>query len=333
MTKLNKMLALALVLQLVVLVAVSFAKSDQRVLQIGKVFEGFEPDKVTKIEVTGTAGTAQDKKQKSVILEKQGTNWGIATADAYPVDQTKVQEFLKNVEKLKTTGPVVSKEGYFKKLEVADDEFQRKIVLTHDGKQIAFFLGTSPGFKRVHLRRADSKDVVLVEGLTAWEAGFKASDWADRNYFKVPETDVWAVTLQNAKGTIQMEKSPSGEWAVLGLKPNQKLQKSSVDDLVRKVSSVSLEEPIGKAAKPESGLDKPLATVTLVTGTSTVAGQPPPSTKTQVLKIGAKASEGNAYYVSSSASEWVVTAPGWAVEPLTTKASTDLLEAEKKPAK
>lgn len=329
MSKVNKLLGVALGLQVVLLVAVGFARDDQKIVQVGKVFDAFEPAKVTKIEVTGNAG-GEEKKLTTVVLEKQGTTWGVASADGYPADEEKVKTFLENVQKLKSSGPVVSKEAYYSKLEVADDDYQRKIVITHDGKPLELYLGSSPGFKRTHLRRAGEKEVLLVEGVSVYDVGFRGADWVDRAYFKVPESDVWAVTLQNAKGTLKLEKSPAGEWAATGLRGDQKLAPTKVEDLVRKVASVNLEEPVGKGAKPEHGLDQPLATVTLVTGTSTVAGLPPPSTVVKTLAIGAKAKDGNQYYVDSSDSEYVVLAPGWAIEPLTTKTAADLLDTPAK---
>lgn len=331
MSKINRLLVIALLLQIVILAAVSFAREEPKVLAPSRVFPDLVSDKVTKIEVTGDAGNtgaAADAAPslKTVVLEKQGTTWGVAGADGYPADATKIDTFLKNVEKVKASGAVVSSESYFKKLEVADDKFQRKVSLTVDGKPVTFLLGSSPSFKRIHLRKAGEKDVVVVEGLTAWDVGFRASDWVDRNYLKVPEADVWAVTLKNTKGTIQLEKSPSGEWAMAGLKAGQTLKKTSVDDVVRKIATVSLEEPLGKTLKPEYGLDAPITTVTMVTGTSTIPGTPPPTTTTETLVIGKKASEGNQYYIKASSKDYVVAAPGWALEPLTTKVVADLLD-------
>lgn len=328
MSKLNRTLGIALVAQMALLVGVSFAKDEPRMTAPTKVFPDFTPDKVTEIEVSGdsASGGATGPAFKSVKLTKSGTSWGIASADGYPVDATKVTTLLENVAKLMSSGEVVTKESYHKKLEVAEDDYQRKVTMTHDGKTVAFFLGSSPGFKRVHIRKVGDNDVRLVGGLSAWDVGYRASDWVDRAYVKVPEADVWGVTVENAGGRFQLERSPMGDWAVLGARPDQVVKKTAVDELVRKVASINLEEPIGKAEKPEHGLDRPLSTITLVTGTSTVAGAPPPTTTSRTVRIGAKAGDANAYYVRASTSDFVVTAPGWSVESLNTKAVKDLFE-------
>ncbi len=333
-SKLNRMLGVALVAQLVLLVGVSFAKDEPKMAAPAKVFPEFVADKVTEIEISGDAATggAGEPSFKSVKLTKNGNTWGVATADGYPVDAAKIATLLENVGKMKSSGEVVSKESYYKKLEVADDDYQRKVTLTHDGKALAFFLGSSPGFKRVHLRKVGEKDVRLVDGVSVWDVGYRAADWVERAYLKVPEADVWGVTVENGKGRFQLERAPSGEWAVLGAKPDQVVKKTAVDELVRKVAAINLEEPIGKSTKPEYGLDRAQATITLVTGTSTIAGTPPRSTTTQVVKVGAKAGEANAYYVHASTSDYVVTAPGWSIEALNTKAVGELFESPAAPA-
>jgi hypothetical protein len=336
----NQILFVSLVVQAVLITATTFGRSKEGpVAKATKVFEGFEPEKVTKIKIAGDLGVNLDKKepQKTVLLDKQGTSWGLADADHYPADQSKVDTFLKNVQKLMARGAVVCKKSYFPKLEVADDKYQRLVTLTQDGKEIGFYIGSSPSFKHVHLRKLGSEDVVLVDGLSVWDVGAGATDWVDRNYLKIPENDVWAITLENKNGAIRMEKAPDGTWAATGLGPNEKLKKSSVDDVVRKVSSIALEEAHGKAEKPEYGLDAPLVKIQLVTGSSTIAGQPPKSTDIKAIKIGKKAADQNRYFVKASSSEYVVEAPGWSVEPLLTKTTKDLLDEpakkdDKKPA-
>ncbi|MFO0724586.1 MAG: DUF4340 domain-containing protein [Myxococcota bacterium] len=325
--QINRLLGGALLVQIVLVAATSYARDDKKFVPPTKLFPEFVPDKVTKVAVAGFNGTGADKKPTTVNLVKNGTAWGIEGADGYPVDATKIDTLLKNVEKLKAGAPVVEKESFFKKLEVADDEYQRKVTLTHDGKEISFFLGSSPGFKRVHLRKAGEKAVVSVEGLAVWDVGSRAQDWVERAYYKIPENDVWAVNLKNSKGALRIEKAPGGEWAVIGAKASEAPKKSAIDDLVRKVATVNLEEPVGKAEKPEYGLQNPTTVVELLTGTSTIPGTMPTTTHGETLLIGAK--NGSAYYVKSTKSEYVVTAPAWAIDPLTTKVAGDLFEQPK----
>jgi hypothetical protein len=327
MNKLNQILAVALLAQAGIIAAVSLGGKKPGIQPPSKVFADFSPDKVTRLEVVGETGTeSADKSPKSVTLEKSGTKWGVADAEGYPVDEEKVKKFLESVEKLTARGSVVNKRAYHGKLEVADGQFKRKITVTHDAKPIVFFLGSSPTFKKIHIRKDGSDDVMLVEGITAWDVGQSAADWVDRNYFKVPQTDVWAFTVKRPAGELRFEKdAAANDWAMIGMEPGKKLKKTEVESLVRNISSVTLDKPIGKTVKPDFGFDAPQAIVTMVTGTSTISGTPPKTTTTKELRIGKKL-EGGGYYLKSSDSEYVVEAPSYGIDPLVTKQAKDLVE-------
>ncbi|CAN0587228.1 unnamed protein product, partial [Laminaria digitata] len=87
---------------------------------------------------------------------------------------------------------------------------------------------------------------------------------------------------------------------------------------------INIEAPVGKTEAPEYGLASPLATVTLTTGTSTIAGTPPPSTSEVVVKVGKKLEADNQYYLKASNNPYVVKVAAWAVTPLLEKGKEDL---------
>lgn len=340
MSKTNRILVVLFLIQVLLVMGMRFGGNEAVNTAPVKVFEGLDPAKVTKIEIKGEIkDDANAPPQPTVTLAKEGTAWGIANADNFPADQTKVEEFLDKLTKLKTRGAVLTKAVNHKKVEVAEEKYQRKITLTADGKEIGFFLGTSPSFKNVHLRKTGTDDVLQVGDLTAWEAGTRAWDWVDRAYVKIPEKDVYGLRIQNKGGTITLDKNASGEWVAQGV--NGPLKKSVIDDLVRKASTINLEEPVGKTEKPEHGLDVPQATVTLITGTSTITGKMPEEMKTDVVKVGHKLDKESRYFVKSTTSQYVVQAAAWAMDPLVQKTNKDLIETpadkdahkdEKKPA-
>lgn len=326
MNKTNQILAVLFLVQVLLLMGMRLTGGDEAVNNAPvKVFETLEASKITKVEIKGELkDDPNGPPQTSVTLTKEGATWGIGSADNFPADQDKVTEFLEKLTKLKSRGAVLTRAVNHKKVEVADDRYQRKITLVHDGKEETFFLGSSPSFKTVHLRKAGGDDVVQVTDLTAWEAGARAWDWVDRTYLKIPEKDVYGVRIQNKSGTIELSRSAEGEWIAQGV--TGALKKSAVDDLVRKASTMNLEEPVGKTEKPEQGFDAPLATVTLTTGTSSISGKMPDAMRTEVIKVGAKMDKEARYLVKASSSSYVVQVAAWAIEPLVTKTNKDLLD-------
>jgi hypothetical protein len=330
-SKSNRILIALFLAQIILIMGMTLSRDDTKATRVTKVFEAFDPAKVTRVKILGEPKDASDANQPtqpSIELAKEGTQWVIVAADNYPADGTKVQELLDKIGKLKARGDVLTKATYHKKLEVADDKYQRLVTLTHDGKELKFYLGTSPSFKSIHLRKAGSNEVLQASELTSWEVGTRAWDWVDRTYVKYPEKDLWSVRVQNKQGGFDLDKSADGSWSAKGV--SGPLKKTVVDDMTRKVATINLEEPVGKNEKPEYGLSDPLATITIVTGTSTIAGKMPDEMKTDVVRVGAKLDKDNRYYVKASTSPYVVQVATWGLEPLVTKGPKDLIEEPKK---
>jgi hypothetical protein len=292
--------------------------------------EGYDADKVTKIQIHGAPKEKDGPPPETITLEKNGASWGIAGADGFPADQTKVKEFLEKLKKMNYRNKVVTSSKYHDKLEVSEAKYQRKVVITQDGKDRTFFVGTSPSFKSLHVRLDQSDDVLLANEVSTSDFAERAWGWVDRAYVKHEMKDVWAVSIKNEKDSFTLEKNPQDStWLAPGVTGNVK--KTTVEDLVRKASQMNLEEPVGKQEKPEYELGK-LGTISLVTGTSTIAGVPPQKTETTTILIGKKLEKENRYYVKASSSEYVVEVASWAVDPLVQKTKADLIEEEKKDA-
>jgi hypothetical protein len=328
-TNLNKLLAGLLVAQLALVVGGKLAGRDQAMtMKTVTVLEGLDPAQVDKVAIWGPPKQGEGPAQESVALAKVNGAWSIDGADGFPADDAKVKDLLDSLKGLTSRTVVLEGAKYHQKLEVSAEKFQRKVTLTAGGKDRTFYVGTSPSFKNSHVRVDGSDQVLLVNEFGTNELGSRAWHWVDRKFLDIPADQVWAVSVQNAQGTIQLEKDPaSSAWAALGV-PGA-LDTATVDDLVRKARTVNLETPVGKTVKPEYGLDAPLATVTLTTGTSTIAGTPPTATEKVTLQIGKKLGAENQYFVKSSKSEYVVRVASWGLEPLVSKGPADLLKKDK----
>lgn len=327
MSKQNLILTGLLLGQVLLILGMRLGGGEETLSKPVTVLEGYDADKVTKIEILGAPKDGDGPDQSSITLSKSGATWGVATADDFPADQQKVKDFLATLGKMKSRSTVVTSSKYHEKLEVAPDKYQRKVTITQDGKEKTFYVGTSPSFKNLHIRVDGQDDVLLVNEVSTGDFSDRAWGWVDRKYVKHDKKNVWAVKIENQKGKIELEKNPQDDtWIAAGLEGAPK--KTTVDDLVRKASQINLEEPVGKQVKPEYELGK-LATVTLVTGTSTVAGAAPPSTETTTIQIGKKLESENRYYVKSSKNDYVIKAASWAIEPLVQKTKADLVDEKK----
>ena len=333
MSRLNQILIGLFATQLVLLAmtrAFSGGRTEQTTVDF---FPGLDKDKVTKLEILGALPQKDDDPpQNKVVIAKVDGKWGIENADNYPVDTTKVDELVGSLAKLRTRNRVLDSSVYHDKLEVAPDKYQRKLTVTSGGESTVLYVGSSPRFKNVHVRLDGEDPVYLVNDFGTTQLGDRAWNWVDREYLNVPEDQVWQVKVKNSKGEVQLDRDPtSKEWAVLGL--NQPLDQTVVNDFVRKARSVNLEAPVGKKVEASYGLGASATMVTLTTGTSTVAGLPPPTTESMTWQIGSKIDAADQYYVKSAKSPYVVKVSGFGLKPLIEKATPDFAKKEEEPKK
>ncbi len=285
MNRTNKILAGALLVQLVLAVLVFLRHDDNRIGKLEPLVDGLEAEKVDRIRVfdawpparEGDAG--KEKKgakpdQPAVELVKRGSDWQLASDFDYPADASKVTELLEKVTAIRTRGAIASGKTRQKQLEVADDNYQRKLVLTAGGKDVTLYVGASAGSRQTSVRLAGSDQVHAASGLSAFAVGATPAAWIDTAYFKVEKEQIASVEVTNQNGTFSLEPGAGGTWSVeLNGKPvavpaGQEIDKDMIDRVVSRISSLTMTEP----GDPKRAIDKPTVTVTV-----RMKSEPPPT--------------------------------------------------------
>jgi hypothetical protein len=325
MNKTNRILSLILLLQIGAVVAVALTRDRGGIARSEPVFAGLTASDVSRIEVQGPKGVSSAGAESSqAVLEKDGATWRVS-GSGYPADPKKVEKFLGDVGKLVARGPVVTSAKHHRTLQVADEAYERKVKLTAGGKPVGFYLGKAAGPEAVHLRKEGASEVLRVEGIDAWSVSDRANQWIDTAYLKVEPAELWAVTVEGRKGRYKLEKSDAGEWTLADLGKGEETDRTAADDVVRAVSTVTLEEPVGRSTGTDHGLATPAVKVTLATGKPGEGGKRPETMKDIVLAVGQPAAT-STYYVKSSESEFAVKVAEYAVKTLLDKTRADLVK-------
>jgi Domain of unknown function (DUF4340) len=222
MNKHVKGLALLLAAQLVVLAVVLVWQERASSAPSGALL------KVDRNKVDGIV--VVDDKGVKLNLQKTDTGWVLPDAKSLPADADKVGSLLDKLVAASAPWPVATSAESAKRFEVTKDKFQREIQLRSGGEVVAdLYLGTSPGFKKVHARRADSDDVYAI-AFANYEATARADDWLDKNILK-PDGDV---TVLARPEHWKLERN--GEtWSLDGLAQGETTKQDAATDLVNKV--------------------------------------------------------------------------------------------------
>jgi hypothetical protein len=265
-TRLNKILAGVLAVQLVLVVFMLLRGDAGR---IGKLepLVSIDADKVERIRVFEAPGDKEKKRADgpAVELVKRGSEWALTSHFDYPVDKAKVTELLDKVAGIRTRGPVASGKSRQKQLEVADEAYQRKLVLTAGGVDTTIYVGASAGARQTSVRLAGSDQIHGASGLSAFAIGASPASWIDTAFFKVEKGQIAGIDLVNQNGNFTLEPAADAPWKVevngqpLAPPAGSEIDSDMADRIASRVSSIMMNEP----GDPKRTIDKPLYTVTV----------------------------------------------------------------------
>ncbi len=275
--------------------------------EAGPLLPNFKPEEVAKI-------TIRDAQGATLVLERQG-DWVLADTDGFAAKAETVNGFLNKLASVRTDRLVARTEASQRQLRVAADAFEREVTLQMaSGITQTLYLGTSPGYGVTHIRLGGQAETYLTDALTVWNVGTAPSSWVDTAYVNVPQEEAKRIVIRNAQGEFALVKKAENAWTLEDLAADEALNETYVNSLASRALSLYLLRPLGKAPKPEYGLDQPQATVSIEAGE-----------KSLEWAIGARGGDGS-YVVKSSASPYYVRASEYAVQDFLQKSRADLLQ-------
>lgn len=313
MNRLNQILVVLLVLQLVV-AAIILVPRPAPAGEGESLFPDVEASRIVGLTITGADGT-------TLQLAKRDGTWVLPGADDYPVQEDKVPPVLDKLAALQADSLVTETSASHKRLKVAEDEFERLVEFElDDGTSYRLYFGSSPSFGATHVRAEGQDEVYLTSELSAQDLGTAASAWVDRAYLDVPEDQIVALTVENTNGTLDLRDVGEAGWMLTDQADDETLDQSTVTSLANRAAYVTLLRPLGREEKPEYGMANPSAVVTIRTHSEEGEDQ------TYTLWVGAQDAEDNSYVIRSSESPYYVRVSEFSVQDFVEYTRDDLME-------
>lgn len=255
MNRTNKLLALVLVAQ-IVLLAVRAFWPDSETKAVGEaLLADFNPEVVTQLRIS-------DSSDRQIVLKKEGETWILPDYGNYPAMSTRVTLLLDKIKALRTDRLITRSETSHRRLKVSSGEFERLIEIEAGDTAQKLYLGKSGSGSTLYVRLADQTPVYLVSGLTISDAGTMVSSWIDTVYFSVPSDKVVGLRLHNANGDFEFTKEGDA-WSMAGLAAGETLNQQNLTTLLNQITSLRMSAPVGTEAQDTFGMDAPQATITL----------------------------------------------------------------------
>ncbi len=263
----------------------------------------------------------RDDQGASVRLVKQAGGWVLADAGDFPADSAKITPVLAKLVAVKTNRLATQTAGSHARLQVADDQFARRLeIATAGGSSQTFFIGASAGGTSSYVR-VGGKDAVYIAGdLASYQVNAAASSWIDPLYLSVTQADVVAVTLSNANGQWSFAKDAQGAWTMAGLADGEAFNAGNFTSILSLATSVQMTQPLGKTEQPDYGMAKPGAVISLQTRKDN-------QDKVYTLTVGAKSAADSSYVVKSSESPYYVRVAEYGVKDLVERTRQGFLQA------
>jgi hypothetical protein len=244
------LLASLLALQLLAIAGLAVWRGDAGAADSGPLLQ-FDRTSVDAIRITDD--------EQSVQLQRTADGWQIGGDIALPADDAKIAGVLDKLVDAGAPWPVATSTASARRFEVSADSFQRHVEL-FEGDSLAaeLYLGTSPGFRKVHARNADDDSVYAVT-LSNYELPGAADDWLDKDLLQ-PEGGIKSVSILG--WTLLRDAE---DWRLAELAADRTTQQEPAREVVGKVRSlrvlgvadedvVDLEAAFGVTLEDEAGV-------------------------------------------------------------------------------
>jgi len=246
----KKTISLLIVLLLVQLGLVGYFRANSQSTATSVADEPlfhFSPDKVTTITIIGPDNT-------KVELAKKDAVWRLPGYFNGPADREQVNNLLDKLSGLKKTWPVATTTEAADRFRVAADKFERHIIIKK-GKtvQAELYVGTSPSFRKVHVRLPAGHDIMAVS-LTTSDAPADPAAWLNKKIIALDQDGITGLSIRDIHLRHKGKK-----WTLAGEGgQQQQVVADKVQPLVQALTGLRVEGILGSKELPEYGLEKPV---------------------------------------------------------------------------
>jgi len=250
--KLTLLLGGLLVLQLGLAVALNNKRPPQGASRATEKLLNFDKNSVDGIRIA-----TSDK--RALELKKQNGVWRLSGLDDLPADATAVQNMLNKLADLKKGWPVATTPGAAAHFKLARTQFVRRITLLQ-GKQPreVLYLGSSPGFRKIHVRKRAEDKIYAVQFELA-DAATRTEDWLDKQLLQHPATDIQRAELPH----LSLQRK-ADQLILTDLKKGEQTRQDKARLLLDSLANLSIQGVLGRQDKPSYGQKKPALSYHLV---------------------------------------------------------------------
>jgi len=307
MNRLQQILAGVLVVQVILAAVLLWPRAATGGIET--LLAGVEAEDIVALVITDAQGN-------EIELHKMTGAWVLPQADDYPVKADSIQSVVDKMLAVDTQRLVTRTAASHTRLQVAADDFNRRVELeTAGGTRHTLYVGSSPSYGATHVRLEGRDETYLTNSITQYDLGATPSSWVDTIYVQVPQDEIVGARLENAQGTVEFNKDEQGNWTLADLQIGEQIDAAGINSMVTRAASLTMLEPLGKEELPAYGLDDPKAVLTVVKEAEQIT-----------IMVGAQDPNDRSYTVKASTSPYYVRVSEYTVQAMVENAREDFLQ-------
>ncbi len=204
------------------------------------------------------AVTIEQPGEAPLRMVRKGTGWVLPGKGDFPVLSAKFEKFTEKLLGVRRSWPVGKTLVAARQFKVVPDQFERRVKFLQGTDVLGdVFLGTSPGFRKVHARLEGDKQTYAID-FNAFDAPVDADQWYDTEILKTAVEDIARIEL----GAYAL-KAGDGGFQVEGLRENEETDAEPVRQLVERVAEVGFTDVLFKDGKALFDAGRPVLEYTI----------------------------------------------------------------------
>jgi hypothetical protein len=169
----------------------------------------FDPDEIDEIYV-------EDAQGNEAVLLRMSDQWILPDLAGMPIDSEMIDKLRNSISNRAGEWPIATTAASRQRFQVATYLYQRRLTLIGGGELLAtIYLGTSPGFRKVHARN-DAQDAIYSIPYNNFEAPTETGAWLDKTLLQIAEP------LKIRTGEYTVSKQDTGWVSSQGGRPDER---------------------------------------------------------------------------------------------------------------
>ena len=236
MNKTNKILLSVLALQIILTGAIFYGEHSSASKPTPLALLGVDQSQIDHIII-------DDGKGKKAILAKVNNQWQLPDYHKLPADQNTVKKALQALADIHNSWPVTTTSSSRERFKVGDDNYLIRISLAEGDKKLKdIYLGTSPGFRQIHVRKQGQDGVYNVK-LDSYDYSATDKYWLDHGLLQ-PTGSIASIEGPDYSLIKQGDNWQSND------KKNDKVDNKEVDKLIGALTALNVDDVVEK--KPQT---------------------------------------------------------------------------------